>query len=95
MQTCKRSICDALPKSDVNDATQRDVFLKGLSSQLTERVLQKKKSKGCSFNKLVDIAHKYWISLTEAGVLRHSRHYFKPHRNRVVPSSTAVAKRSK
>ena len=44
--------------------TQRDVFLKGLPSQLTERVLQKKKSKGCSFDKLVDIAHKYWISLT-------------------------------
>ena len=68
----QRSICDALPKSDVNDATQRDVFLKGLPSQLTERVLQKKKSRNCSFDKLVEISHKYWISLTEAGVLKSS-----------------------
>jgi hypothetical protein len=68
----QRSICDALPKSDVNDATQRDVFLKGLPSQLTERVLQKKKSRNCTFDKLVEISHKYWISLTEAGVLKSS-----------------------
>eukprot|EP01048_Picozoa_sp_COSAG05_P014051 COSAG05_NODE_1557_length_4564_cov_116.713102_5_plen_189_part_00 len=73
----QRSICDALPKSDVNDATQRDVFLKGLPSQLTERVLQKKKSKGCSFKKLVDIAHKYWISLTETGVLREVLDHYR------------------
>ena len=36
----QRSICDALPKSDVNDATQRDVFLKGLPSQLSSSSVQ-------------------------------------------------------
>ena len=54
----QRRICDALLKSHVNDATQRDVFLKGLPTQLAERVLQKKRAKGCEFEKLVKMSHK-------------------------------------
>ena len=64
----QRSICDALPKCDVNDDTQRDVFVRGLPSKLAERLLEKSKSSSADFDKLVSMADKIWRNMTAAGV---------------------------
>jgi len=64
----QRSICDALPKSDVNDDTQKDVFVSGLPSKLAERLLEKSKASSADFDKLVSMADKIWRNMTAAGV---------------------------
>lgn len=69
----QRAICDSLPKCDVNDDTQRDVFIRGLPPALAERLLEKSKTAKADFKRLVEMAQTSWVNLNSAGILRKDR----------------------